>query len=104
MNSSELVDSGLKILPDQYEVEITESHRFVDASFNDTNNNITSSFQGKQNVCCALFLFNHFTKIKLHRKQNSCEAGRSFNCYFCALSVGWRNRTVRSSMGEDKKL
>lgn len=45
MNSSELEwSSGL---PDQYEVEITESHRLSDTSFNDTNNNVTLTVHGK---------------------------------------------------------
>ena len=43
MNSSEL-DSEW---PDNYEVEITESHRMSDSSFNETNNNGTLNFQGK---------------------------------------------------------
>lgn len=45
MNSSELDIEWFG--PDQYEVEITESHRLVDASFNDTNNNATLTFQGE---------------------------------------------------------
>lgn len=47
MNSSEL-DTDWSRQPDQYEVEITESHRLSDASFNDTNNNTTLTFQGKR--------------------------------------------------------
>lgn len=43
MNSSEQ-DSEW---PDNYEVEITEAHRFSDGSFNETNNNGTLTFQGK---------------------------------------------------------
>lgn len=32
--------------PDNYEVEITESHRLSEVSFNETNNNGTLTFQG----------------------------------------------------------
>lgn len=68
MNSS---DSGLpdseSFGPDQYEVEITESHRFVDATFNDTNNNFTSSFQGKR---IASHSFNYsFNHLSLNQRQ-----------------------------------
>lgn len=46
MNSSEL-DSEWYGLPDNYEVEITESHRLSDVGFNDTNQNGTLTYQGK---------------------------------------------------------
>lgn len=48
MNSSSELETDWSRLPDQYEVEITESHRLSDASFNDTNNNATLTFQGER--------------------------------------------------------
>lgn len=48
MNSSSELETDWSRLPDQYEVEITESHRLSNASFNDTNNNATLTFQGER--------------------------------------------------------
>lgn len=54
MNFSEL-DSDWSGLPDNYEVEIKEGQRMSDVSFNETNNNGTLNFQGKENLSTMSF-------------------------------------------------
>lgn len=42
-------------VPDQYEIEISESQRFSEVNFNDTNSNQTLTIQGKFKIIFYLF-------------------------------------------------
>lgn len=86
-----------------YEIELTETQRLMDGSFNDTNYNETLAVQGKNEKvyaqamsCCA---FSHVV-----RKQSCCEAGRGLNSDFRAGIMDGSYWIVRSSLGKNQKL
>lgn len=47
MNSSSELDFESSGLPDNYEIEISESQQLLDITFNETSNNGTLTIQGK---------------------------------------------------------